>query len=245
MRKLLTLLALVSVASMSVASVVTDINQAPGTGGNIDLTAGSYITWGYDADSLTDGFSNYKSGTSVAVVSDPNNASTRDYGYTFTFNDGNSPGSGTAVTSSGGIAGLLADGPSVTFSGIVSSAETRRLTLYLGGYASSGSGQVDLLVDATLKGGTADETGAQKTFVVDYGVTTDVAGLAIATYTVDFTSATESDLVIDFNYANVSGTRNWGLSGYTVEVIPEPATMGLVAAAGLGALFVRRRFLIG
>ena len=52
MKKIVLLLSLVSAAFMSQASVDTAIIQAPGFGGNIDLTAGSYITWGYDADSL-------------------------------------------------------------------------------------------------------------------------------------------------------------------------------------------------
>ena len=68
MKKLVTLLTFMSVAFMSEASVVTDLSQAPGLGGNIDLTAGSYITWGYDADSLTDGFTNFKSGTCKATI---------------------------------------------------------------------------------------------------------------------------------------------------------------------------------
>jgi hypothetical protein len=243
MKRPLTLLLLTIVPFISEADVLTGMSQSPGRGENIDLTAKSYVTWGYDSDSLIDGFSNFKSATAVAGVSDPNNGSTRDYGYTFTFNDGNSPGSGTAVASSGGLAGLLDAGPSITFSGIVSSLETRRLTLYVGGYHSAGSGSVDLTFDATLTGGTSDETGIPQIFSVNSGTSDAVGfddGYAVATYTVDFTSATESDLVVDVSYANLSGTRNWGLSGYTVEVIPEPATMGLVSIGGLGLVWLRR-----
>ena len=46
MKKRSVLLALMNVALMCEAGVVTQINQSPGLGDNIDLTAGSYITWG-------------------------------------------------------------------------------------------------------------------------------------------------------------------------------------------------------
>jgi acetyl esterase/lipase/fibronectin type 3 domain-containing protein len=229
---------------MSQASVLTGISQSSGFGSNIDLTAGSFVTWGYDADSLIDGFSNFKSGTTVATVSNPNTSSTRNYGYTFTFNDGNNPALGTMVTSSGGLAGLLNTGPSIAFSGIVSSTETRRLTLYVGGYHSAGSARVTLTFDATLTGGISDETGTAQSFVVD-STTSDavgfVEGYAVATYTVEFTSATETDLVITVNYSNASGTRNWGLCGYTVETVsggtpPPAAPTGLTATPGNGSV---------
>jgi acetyl esterase/lipase len=244
MKKWILVPAFISVAFVSEASVVTAISQAPGFGGNIDLTAGSYMTWGYDADSLADGFTNYKSGTTVAVVSNPNSASTRDYGYTFTFNDGNSPGTGSAVASSGGLSGLLNVGPTIPFSGIVSSTEMRRLTLYVGGFHSAGSGKMDLTFDVTLTGGIADETGIPQTFVVNKDTSDAVGfvdGYAVATYTVEFTSATEPDLVVDVSYSNLSGTRNWGLSGYTVETVsggtPSPgAPTGLAAVAGNGSV---------
>lgn len=228
---------LLVVAAGSQAAVVTDLSQASGVGGNIDLTSGSLIAWGYDANELNDGFTNFKAGTTVATVSNPTGANTRDFGYTFTYNDGDSPTVGTTVASSGGQAGLLpTSAPKITFNGVVSSTETRRLTLYVGGY-QGGNHSVDIQFDATLTGGALDEVGTQRVFTVNKN-TTDAnggngAGFAIATYTVDFTSLTETDLIIDVSFASLSGTRNWGLSGYSLAVIPEPGAVMLVGIGGL------------
>ncbi|VGO18693.1 PEP-CTERM sorting domain-containing protein [Pontiella sulfatireligans] len=41
-----------------------------------------------------------------------------------------------------------------------------------------------------------------------------------------------------------SGTADYAFSNVQIEVIPEPATLGLVAFIGAGLLFVRRRFMI-
>ena len=236
MKKKVAILALMSAAYIGEASVVTEISQAPGFGGNVDLTAGSYLGWGYDSGGLADGFSNVKSGTEAAGVSVAGNSSTRDYGYTFTFADGNSPASGTAVASSGGLAGI-SSGATTTFTltNVVSSTETRRLTLYLGGYHSAGVGKLTLTLDAALTGGTADETGTAQVFVIN-STTSDAVGFddgyAVATYTVEFASATESDVVVDITYSNVGGTRNWGLSGYKLEALSGP---GVSIPAGLAA----------
>jgi hypothetical protein len=47
-------------------------------------------------------------------------------------------------------------------------------------------------------------------------------------------------------YLSVTGNRagNHGIKSLTVDAIPEPATLGLIAAMGGGLLFIRRRFMM-
>jgi hypothetical protein len=227
-------------ASISSASIVTSLSQDAGLGSNIDLTSGSYLSWGFATGSLNDGFDNFQSGSTTPAIAGTTSASTRDFGFTFTFNDGDSPTSGTSVASSGGQAGLLSGGPSLTFSNIVSSTETRQLTLYVGGWQSGGD-QVDINYDATLTGGVTDESGTSQTMsVVD--ATTDSDGYRTGVYTVTFSSMTETDLVVDLSYSNVNGSRNSGISGYTLQVVPEPSSFALLAGMlGFTSVMLRRR----
>lgn len=220
-------------------AIVTNLTQSPGKGGNLDVTAGSYLAWGYATGSLGDGFDNFKSGTTGPGITNTTTDTTRDFGYTFTFNDGNSPVSGTTVATSGGQAALLNSGPHLTFSNIVSSSETRILTLYVGGFQGGGTDSVDITFNATLTGGPADESGSSQVFYVNS--TTAPANYAIATYTVEFTSATEKDLRIEMDYSNTNKTRNSGLSGYTLAVIPEPSSFALMGLVGLAMVATRFR----
>ena len=41
------------------------------------------------------------------------------------------------------------------------------------------------------------------------------------------------------------GNADTTLAGYSLYAIPEPSTMGMLGLASLGALFVRRRFMMG
>ncbi|WP_372795840.1 PEP-CTERM sorting domain-containing protein [Pontiella sp.] len=45
---------------------------------------------------------------------------------------------------------------------------------------------------------------------------------------------------------NTASNNRWNITGLTVQytVIPEPATLGMILASGLGVLFIRRRFMM-
>lgn len=247
MRQLLALLGASCFALTSTAAIVTDISQTgfgDPVGGEVDLTAGSLIAWGYDTDGLPNGFSNTKSGTTAPVYSTSNtiNSLTENYGWTFTFNDGTSPTTGTNEASSGGMNGI-GDGEAweLTFSGIVSSTETRRLTLYLGLFAdTNGNDSITETITPTLTGGILDEVGTTESYTAIESGTEDntTNGFVSAVYTIDFTSATETDLVLSFVASDRNATASTGVSGYTLAVVPEPGSLALL---GLGGLCVLRR----
>ena len=52
------------------------------------------------------------------------------------------------------------------------------------------------------------------------------------------------DLLIVKNNINSTDANGFGLSDMTFDVIPEPATLGLVVAFGGGLAFIRRRFMV-
>ena len=229
--------------SQAHGAITTALTQSSGTGSNIDVTSGTFATWGYATGSLGDGFDNFQSGDSAAVITNPTGDSTRDWGYTFSFDDGNSPTTGTSVALSGGQKSLLNNGPEFTLDNIVTS-ETQTLTLYLGGWGSSDTAGVLLDVSGTLTN--ADntsvlETGTLRKFDFVSSGTKDVDGLAIATYTMDFSHASATDLRVNFDFSNESGSRNWSLAAYTVTV-PEPSSYALLAGMlGLTWVMLRRR----
>ncbi|MDF7823599.1 PEP-CTERM sorting domain-containing protein [Pontiellaceae bacterium B12227] len=60
-------------------------------------------------------------------------------------------------------------------------------------------------------------------------------------YSFDVTSDGSGNL--DITYTRISGS--WiGINGFDLVAVPEPATLGLVAAFGGGVLFIRRRFMM-
>ncbi|MDF7826527.1 PEP-CTERM sorting domain-containing protein [Pontiellaceae bacterium B12227] len=67
-------------------------------------------------------------------------------------------------------------------------------------------------------------------------------------YTHDLTgqsnySSPETDLYIEND--NTSSRNRWAVTGLQVAyTIPEPATLGMIAASGFGVLFIRRRFMM-
>lgn len=104
-------------------------------------------------------------------------------------------------------------------------------------------------VDGTYAGG-ADDTdiaGAVGASLVgsDGAMATFSAGQMLTgqTATIDISGTTGSELYL--RIVNYAGTNDspWGAVD-NVQVIPEPATIGLVGVFGAGVLFIRRRFRI-
>ena len=73
---------------------------------------------------------------------------------------------------------------------------------------------------------------------------TGVDGL-ISTYTptLDISGAGAQQLFLNFNNYRPGATESWSVVD-NIEIIPEPATIGLVGVFGAGVLFIRRRFMI-
>ena len=97
-------------------------------------------------------------------------------------------------------------------------------------------------------------TGNEPDIWVDFAVTSFAAG-ATVTPTIhagDRTWGSGDDLSFtwsdaDSNFIGLAGRENgagWSMDGFSIETIPEPATLGLVAAYGAAVLFIRRRLLI-
>ena len=100
---------------------------------------------------------------------------------------------------------------------------------------SDGSGK-----DAS--GGTANfKPGAALTVPASAGWTTWSTTLNLST--AGFSDIQDLD-VIGINVGNSSGNAGVLIESVTVNVIPEPATLGIVSASGLAILFVRRRFMM-
>ena len=59
---------------------------------------------------------------------------------------------------------------------------------------------------------------------------------------IDFTFS--NDDKFGFAYYNIDTESKGNLGGITFDVIPEPATLGLVASVGIGVLFIRRRLMM-
>jgi hypothetical protein len=234
MKKILILIAMIGIASGGQAAVTTAITQSPGAGTNVNLTAAPNLGWGYATNSLVSSpvFDNTQTNGLVPASAGESglSSSSKDYGWTFTFIDGTSPATATAAASDGNAAGP-ADGEhwDITFTNIVSSTETRRVTLYLGGYANTpGGDRVDVTVSSTLTGGSSDETGVDRTISAQDGTVDDITKICTGVYTVDFSSATETDLVLQGLISNCSGGRNVAVCGYRIQTVLSQPT-GLVA----------------
>jgi len=80
------------------------------------------------------------------------------------------------------------------------------------------------------------------------GLVTDLAGLAAAggVYNASFTADGSNDVVLQFApYAGTLGdavhNQLWGINGFQLEAVPEPASMPLIVLGGVMLLAVRRR----
>ena len=90
---------------------------------------------------------------------------------------------------------------------------------------------VELGAPGTLGGGKLDVGSLEHTF----------GSLTLGT---DVMAAGTYDELSDFTASQQAYLIGWDEGNTSITVIPEPATLGLVAAFGAGALFVRRRFMI-
>lgn len=226
------------------AAVVSSIG-AFGSAQQVDVTSGNYLGWGYATDGLLAApfFDNTQSGGVVpSITNNGFTASSRNYGHTFTFDDGTSLESGTNVVTSGNVARLVVGNSLVlTFSDIVRPQE-RILNLYLGGYRS-GRAFSNFFINAAISGGGAPtENADQRSFGINQQRPNRVAVPFV--YTLSFASDTATDLEVVFSISTAGGaTRNFGVSGYTIEgpaPISVPATLPLTVA-GVGAMAILRR----
>ena len=130
-----------------------------------------------------------------------------------------------------------------TFSGVWDIERTRAIFTSAG---AVGAGSLNVNADAYLR---IDDSWNGAMTVVD-GALVEVGDDAADTYTFD-----QGDLVVGGSAFNTLGTYTaaelntaTGTSIFSgagsIEVIPEPATLGLVAAFGGAVLFIRRRFMI-
>ncbi|VGO11726.1 hypothetical protein PDESU_00272 [Pontiella desulfatans] len=207
-------------------------------------------------------FSGVLSGTGELTIKDNGTLSFSNTGNTFegTLNLGTSAGT-VNLTSLGDGATITGDGAgTLNFLGAISldTANT-----YAGGItvASGGSigGSGSLAGDLTLASGAMIEFSATETLTVAGSVTLDssfgiddLLGLdgstAEGTYTL---IANDGDFSHIENFgeafaADIGGGKSayFQTGSLQVVVIPEPATLGLVAVFGAAVLFIRRRFMI-
>lgn len=113
-----------------------------------------------------------------------------------------------------------------------STAANYRLTVY------GGAKNLDLDLIATENGGAATLTNTNW----DFG---DSAGSEAGTWTVDFTAENDSDsfdvqLMGVAGFGDTGGQSKIGFTAVTLEVIPEPAALGMMMLA-CGGLFLARR----
>lgn len=108
-------------------------------------------------------------------------------------------------------------------------------------------GSLDVLVNADIAG-----TFAVNTYYT-FNVTSDTAGMfdftiADGATTVASGSADDSASALVGGYAgfyvNAALTHSAHLDNFSLEVIPEPATLGMVAMVGGAIFFIRKRFMI-
>lgn len=247
------ILGALSSASAAISSDISQTGFGDPVGGNVDLTSGSFISWAYDTDGLPNGFSNFKSGTTPAAYSTTNtinNLTETGYGWNFSFNDGDSPATGTGIAASGGMNGIAGgEAWQLTFNGVVSS-EARVLTVYLGLFAEpNGNDSITENITPTLTGGSLDEVGGllsytaiQNGFDDSDPLSNTTGGYVSAVYTITFSSMTETDLVLNFAASDRNGTASAAVSGYTLAAIPEPSAYALLAGMlGFTLVMLRRR----
>lgn len=105
-------------------------------------------------------------------------------------------------------------------------------------------GEISGFIGTSDSGDAFDTTGTPFDFS---GTTVGGNGTAIAAFNFDNTSDNFADTLLDYQAINTdldgSRARFYGIV-IDAEVVPEPATLGMVALFGGGILFIRRRFMM-
>jgi hypothetical protein len=236
MRKIITAAA-VAVVAGSVQAAVISWNVAQITGDSAVSTSGTGVeAYNFGAAGVANQTIN---GVTFAAAADLGaNQSVGQYGSLM---DWSRPGNRWGIDSglSGSMSNMLAwtwaddangtagfDETTITLSGLTSGQQYEVQLFAANANATSGSATVDF--------GTAA--------AVTLGISTNTGGPAVftGTFTADATSQ-----AFDYRVHNGSGgIIEQNISGYQLRVIPEPATIGLIAFTGGGLILIRRRFMI-
>jgi hypothetical protein len=99
----------------------------------------------------------------------------------------------------------------------------------------------DLPLYSKFSGASVTDSGAS---IFTTAVLTSESGRTLWQASLGQVSGTSISVYLDDDPAQADANGRTWLDGIGYEVIPEPATLGLVGIFGAGALFVRRRFMI-
>ncbi|VGO13215.1 hypothetical protein PDESU_01769 [Pontiella desulfatans] len=220
-----------------VSATANDIDAVAGYGtdgflmfgdGSANLTKTAGQAWGTDVRSTPSYVTAFAAGANFASIAEdqPAYASYDDPVAL----DGTDTLGGFAVATSGNGIGSYSELMTFTISGLAADTTVRV------GVLGNIDGQTDgrwIPTSITLSDGTSSATVGDHT-------TSPLANAVASTDWVFF------DIDADGTYA-LGGTQRLagqgiGVAGVTFDSIPEPATLGLVAAFGGGVLFIRRRF---
>ncbi|VGO23539.1 hypothetical protein [Pontiella sulfatireligans] len=226
------------------APTVTGDNtpQAGGTfsaAGNIDLAAS--ITFNFSAASnwnasaaqanITAGtFGTYISGLTAATVDGGGNSLSGEPIFGFGVDNGDGLGNGSTLEAQGEVLFLEVknSGLSVSQSVLLQQVDFNLMTA---------GDRTDFLVYNKT-----DNTITFQEWDMKYNGTT--AGSPIDDGVGGSWVLNDGDIVVMGVGVSGGPTEKWRAADFTFDVIPEPATLGMVAACGAGILFIRRRFML-
>lgn len=238
-------------AAAAQAALITITKIDPATANFGDLSANNYnlstlgttdwTIWG--AASLTPS-ERMNGGSGIgALAYDDSSTTVKGFGSSAT---GRNPlyswSNGTSVTAHGGADFNVltsANDPAVGNGGTGSTGQTFTLTVDADTKASQlylwlGAQNSFFDIDATLTGGTSQ--------TLNVGTSANNPDMGL--FRIDFTADNASDLLtVDLVKTAVSGgnVSNFGIQAAALTVVPEPATLSLIASAGLALMLWRRR----
>lgn len=245
-------------ATLVDASFVSTLNS----GASVDTTGADIVDWGYfvDGSSAINGSNsnaafntlsgtNYLSGggsmavTTTAITSSSNLDA--DKKHTFTFTDGNSPTSGTGVAtgSAFGSWGSSETG-SLNFNFTDLGLGTHIITLYVGHRLGGGSNGDTRVFDMDYSWTASDGNVTGTVRSNDLGTVggTSEGNVVNSVFTLEIENTVDALADLALTWDSVSGDAGEGfISGYTVETIPEPGSLALMALGGLLIALRRRR----
>lgn len=207
---------------------------------HIDLTAGGNLDWGVFGKDDSYVPTERKSGGAgfVSLVNIGGGATDTVGGFNtpqnyYTWTDGIPTASGDTIDTTFQRALMNNTGDGIRFTFDVVSAGTYQLKFYASTFNVSIDGSATLLSEGVAY--TFDNLTANP----------DASSLDDYIYTVDFVTTGADTLTLDATSSHDTATadRVIAIEAYTLEAIPEPATLGLIGVFGAGVLFVRRRFI--